>query len=450
MNLILGAGLSGLSCSFHLGHKDSIVLEKAGNAYGHIRTEFREGFTWDEGPHVSFTTNDYVRSLFAESVGNNYDEYEVHTSNYYKGSWIDHPAQTSLYQIPEPLRSACVESFLRSRRDISESHPRHYGEWLEQAFGPVFAQTFPAAYTRKYWTLPPEGLSTEWVGSRVFYPSVEEVTAGSRGPLNRQTHYISKIRYPTQGGFQAFASKLKNEANIRLGADVCSIDLQKKCLWTIDGTECQWGRLINTLPLPKFLSMCANVPHNVMEAAREISCSNLLLINFQVDHSTRRSENWMYVYDEDKLSTRINCTEKLTRGNAPFQKSGIQVEVYGSRHRPLPLDFEVVARKVAGELMEMGLLDPEVDFKYHTVLVPWANIIFTHSTAAALEMIWQWLEKYGLEREGDDLHPLTNWSDKAAMAIPLGSITMAGRYAQWKYFWTDDCVLRGAAIAGRN
>jgi hypothetical protein len=24
---------------------------------------------------------------------------------------------------------------------------------------------------------------------------------------------------------------------------------------------------------------------------------------------------------------------------------------------------------------------------------------------------------------------------------------LAGRYAQWKYYWTDDCVLRGADVA---
>jgi hypothetical protein len=24
---------------------------------------------------------------------------------------------------------------------------------------------------------------------------------------------------------------------------------------------------------------------------------------------------------------------------------------------------------------------------------------------------------------------------------------LAGRFAQWKYFWTDDCVLRGRQLA---
>ena len=45
----------------------------------------------------------------------------------------------------------------------------------------------------------------------------------------------------------------------------------------------------------------------------------------------------MYVYDEDKLSVRISFTEKFSPNNAPPGKTGIQVEVYGSEYRPVPV-----------------------------------------------------------------------------------------------------------------
>ncbi len=114
MNLILGAGLAGLSCSYHLGHENSLVLEKEGHAHGHIHTRFRDGFTWDEGPHVSFTKHEYVKELFAKNVGGHFDEYEVRTTNYFKGHWIDHPAQSNFYQIPEPLRSTRLRDRINS------------------------------------------------------------------------------------------------------------------------------------------------------------------------------------------------------------------------------------------------------------------------------------------------------------------------------------------------
>jgi protoporphyrinogen oxidase len=99
MTLILGAGLAGLSCSYHLGHESCLLLEKNANAFSHIAADRRDGFTWDPGPHVSFTKHEYVRNLFADSVSGEYDEYEVQTGNYYRSHWIDHPAQSALHQV---------------------------------------------------------------------------------------------------------------------------------------------------------------------------------------------------------------------------------------------------------------------------------------------------------------------------------------------------------------
>ena len=55
------------------------------------------------------------------------------------------------------------------------------------------------------------------------------------------------------------------------------------------------------------------------------------------------------------------------------------------------------------------------------------------------------VKDYGLVRERDDLDPTTNWDD--LHNVGLGDLIMAGRFGQWKYFWTDDCILRGKIIS---
>jgi protoporphyrinogen oxidase len=446
MTIILGAGLSGLSCSYHLGHNNCLLLEKEGHAYGHIHSEIRSGFTWDQGPHVSFTKNEYVKNLFAKGVNREYDEHEITTANYYRGHWIDHPAQSNLYQVPEPLRSVCLESFLKSRHDIASSkEPHNYQEWLEMAFGEIFANTFPAAYTRKYWTVEPAQMTTDWIGGRVFNPKIDDVLQGATGKLERETHYITKIRYPKKGGYESFATILRKNANINFGAEISRINLLDKQLWTTDGRTFKWDNLINTLPLTVFISLCDGVPNNVMEAARALSCSSVLLVNAAANYTTLRDNDWIYVYDEDKYSTRINFTEKLTSQNAPISSTGVQVEVYSSRHRPLKRDPSEVKMAVLSELVEMGLLRDANNVEAHTKWCQWANVIFTHETRQALDVMWSWLEAYGLKRESDDLAPCTDWSKHDENAC--GELTMAGRFGQWKYFWTDDCTLRGAHIA---
>jgi protoporphyrinogen oxidase len=450
-NLIIGAGLTGLSCSYHIGHNNCLILEAKPYPYGHIYSEIIDNFTWDEGPHVSFTNHDYVKELFDESVNGEYEEYEVTTGNYFRGHWIEHPAQSNLYQIPEPLRSQCLESFLNSRKDLNEKAiPQNYGEWLHLAFGKVFAENFPYAYSRKYWTVDPIELTTDWVGSRVFYPSVEDVLKGSKGPLGRKTHYIKKVRYPSRGGYQAFAQKLFNGANIELNADVCNIDLDKKILQTSKGKTFHYQKLVNTMPLPGFVNICESVPKIVQEASEALLCSSIQLVNVTAQHETLRSENWMYVYDEEKYSVRINCTEKLSPVNAPVGHTGVQVEVYHSRNKPLKESSKVIEKRVVQELIEMGLICPKkaggrAKIKSMSRFVKWANVIFHYDTKPALDIILNWLESKGLTREPDDLHPITDWTMKQELINE--NLVLAGRFGQWKYYWTDDCVMRGKQLA---
>ena len=108
---ILGAGLSGISTSFHIGHEKCVIFEKNNYPGGHIHSDFIEGFTWDEGPHVSFTKDEYVKKLFENNVDGEFLEYPVKTTNYYKGNWIPHPAQSNLWAIPYELRKKCLEDF---------------------------------------------------------------------------------------------------------------------------------------------------------------------------------------------------------------------------------------------------------------------------------------------------------------------------------------------------
>ena len=155
MIVILGAGLAGLSASYHLGHDRCLLLERSSHPFGHIQSEKRDGFTWDLGPHVSFTKHDYVKTLFEQGLEGSYNDIEVKVGNYYRGHWIDHPAQTSMHQLPKSVREACLASFLDTRKTADSGQfaaAADYKEWLERAFGPVFADTFPSVYTLKYWT----------------------------------------------------------------------------------------------------------------------------------------------------------------------------------------------------------------------------------------------------------------------------------------------------------
>lgn len=450
--LILGAGLSGLSASYHIGHDRCHILECHGYTDGHVATRKDGGYTWDRGPHVSFTEQPYVKDLFSKSVGGEFDEFEAKVGNYFHGAWIDHPAQSNLYQVPEPLRSQCLDDFLTARRAIDderEFNPENYTDWLTRAFGPVFTDTFPRKYTRKYWTTDADNLTTAWVGKRIYLPSLEDVVAGSTGPLDQSTHYIRKVRYPKRGGYGAFANALRKDANISLNKCVVSVDLVRRTVTCSDQSTYSFDTLISTIPLSNFIGICAQVDQTVREAASKLISSELLLVDVELPHPVSRPEHWLYVYDEDKYATRIHFPDKLTSGNVPDGRGSIQVEVYFSKYRPLKTSKEEVGAKVVGELADMGLIDETHgcvgDLNWHVRWEPNANVIFDKHRERALDTVLRWLCQFGLERMQDDLAPTTDWPNSEV--VPTGALILAGRFGQHKYYWSDDCVMRGRQIS---
>ena len=419
MTVILGAGLAGLSASFHLKHKAEI-FEKSEHTGGHIFSYEENGFTWDEGPHVSFTKHQYVRDLFAESC--EILEYPVYPTNYYRGNWIDHPAQTNLYAVPEPLRTECLESFLQSRTTAKDASPKNYKEWLNIAFGKRFSEVFPEVYTNKYWTTPAENLTTDWVGQRVYFPKIEDVSSGYKQKPEKIQHYVTQVRYPKKGGYFSFANKLKKDARVNFKKEVKKIDLDSSLIFFTDGTSVKYTKLINTIPMPEFIGKSTAPPY-IKSCAERLSCSTAFLINVVANHPPKVHNQWLYVYDADKYSTRISYTDLFSPQNGEPGKCGIQVEVYYSKYRPKTESDQIIIKKVCDELIEMGLVENSDSIvATSSRLIEYANVIFDHERRSSLDSIYEYLSQYGLQRESDDLEAMTDWDKKLSISDRLGNL----------------------------
>jgi protoporphyrinogen oxidase len=440
---ILGAGLSGLACSYYIGHSNCLIFEKNNYVGGHVATHERDGCFWDEGPHVSFTKNKIVRDLFTATTKVPILDYPTSVGNWYQNNWIPHPAQTNLYAVPARLSLKCLEDFLQAQENTPLLPPKDYGEWLEIAFGRTFSQTFPAAYTKKYWTCNPEDLAIDWVGERVSRPNPEIVKEGYSGPPSQNTHYITNIRYPETGGFVSFTEGISDGANVQHAHILTSIDLKEKVLHFENGHRHYYDKLINTIPLDQLIQVARNVPEYVALAASQLRCTSLLLINVKATGAALVPYHWLYVYDEEKFSTRITQTHLLSSKNTTEGFIGLQVEVYESPYRPFTISHEAIKEKVIEELMEMKLIEKACTV--HTQYIQHANVLFDHKRRQSQDIVLDWLSEHGLNREEDDLEPMTDWNNPPS--LKQSTIYNAGRFAQWKYFWSDDCIMRGLQLS---
>ena len=426
---VIGAGLAGLATADGLARAgvSARVYEAAPSWGGHTRSETVRGFVFDEGPHVSFTQDERVRAVFARGAGE-VPEAGARILNWFEGRWVPHPAQVHLHGLDPDLVTRCITDMVTARSDPPAI--ANYADWLVAQFGRTFAETFPYRYTRKYWTVEPDQLGTDWVGSRVYPPSLEEVVRGALAPAPAgRFHYLSRFRYPRRGGYQSFLGELVRGADIRAGHEVTAVDVGRRELHIGDGTVHPYDRLVSTMPLDRLLPRLrgVRVPDDVRDAAAALLCTSVVLVDIALPRADLLDADWFYVYDEDICAARVHLPHRLSPGNAPPGSGSIQAEVYFSRTRPLPLPADQLAARVVADLVRMGLVRDEDEplFARHRVLEH-ANVVFDHRRRPALDVIEPFLDRCGILR--------------------------AGRYGEWAYHWTDDATNAGwraaATLAG--
>jgi protoporphyrinogen oxidase len=107
---ILGGGLAGLGAASRLRALglDAHIYEQRDHLGGHASSFQIDGYTFDEGIHVSFTRNETVRDLFAEAIAGDFVAHEARLLNHFDGHWIRHPVQTNLHGLPARLVEDCL------------------------------------------------------------------------------------------------------------------------------------------------------------------------------------------------------------------------------------------------------------------------------------------------------------------------------------------------------
>lgn len=217
--------------------------------------------------------------------------------------------------------------------------------------------------------------------------------------------------------------------------------------------------MINTIPLPKFISLCADVPKSVTEAGSLLKCSKLTLVNLKISGEVLPRFHWAYFHDEELLSTRItnysllnNSVASAENGSEGNNKNDtttyLQVEVYESEAQSNGLATSEIVDKAISELRKIGLIHANASVTATTHTTDSANVIFDLQRKPALEEIYTFLAKYGLPRDSSEFS--ANYSLKVSpIHRQQNELYLLGRFGQWNYYWTHDCVRNARDIASQ-
>ncbi|HEY8270354.1 MAG TPA: NAD(P)-binding protein, partial [Pseudobdellovibrionaceae bacterium] len=250
--LIIGTGPAGLGAAdYALSQQmDYEILESAPTPFGHCKSfslPSHPDIWFDEGPHISFTKNKQVQDIFAKSAPD-FLNLKPLIENYWRETYIPHPVQANLRSIPEPYLSEIVADIPR-RPNID--NPTNYGDWLRTAFGDKFKSLFHEVYTQKYWTVPSQQMTVDWIGERVYRPQAEAMLrTATTEDFKPSSHYITDFRYPRAGGFQSFLKKTMkaHQEKTHFNSKVVQISPSKKQVITDDGRVWNYDVLLSSLP----------------------------------------------------------------------------------------------------------------------------------------------------------------------------------------------------------
>ena len=414
-NIILGAGIAGISAGWHLQEQGSsgVIFEKDDDWGGLCGFFTINGFRFDRFVHFSFAPDARTVGIF-EASSPTFAHPPV-SYNYWRGYWLKHPAQNNLAPLPTEEKVKIIDSFVQRPQKAVEDIA-NYEEWLRVQYGHYFAENFPFAYTRKYWGREPHELETRWVGNRLHVSPLAEVLRGSYAEQEENFYYTKFMRYPKRGGFRSILDGCREGLDIRFRKKVISIDPQARVVSFEDGSQASYERLISSLPLPEMVRIVRNCPAEVQAAAAQLTWT----CGYQVSLGFRRPDVakhlWFYIYDEDVPPARVYSPNLKSPDNAPAGCSSLQAEIFYANDAPIPPADEVLTHTIEK-------LKPICNFSDEDILVrdirfePYANISFTPSIYTARQTIHNWLLSL-------HIHPI-------------------GRFGLWDYLWSHQAFESG-------
>jgi protoporphyrinogen oxidase len=417
--------------AFGAGH----FLESAGveftcfdrNPYfgGHTHSlRYDRGFVFDEGGHISFTKHEHVRDLLAANINGEHEEPQLRIDNYWHGRRIPHPVQCNLQGLPPELVVDIVRDFVAVNRE-APTEQADYASWLLYAYGRTFAETFPMVYGRKYHTVGMDQLTTDWIGPRMYRPTLDEILYGALAGQRESVHYVDVFRYPSHGGFETYLEAFAHRFDIRLDHELVGVDPLARVLRFASGETFAYDHLISSIPLPELIPLVDGAPQEVRNAAKRLAFTTAVMINLGIDRADLSETHITYFYDEDIVFSRVNLPHMFSSNNAPPGCGTIQAEVYFSdKYRPLTTDPTAFIEPTIADLRRCGFIRAKDAILLQDAVVNrYANVIYDHDRSDAVELVHRFLDAVG--------------------------VNYCGRYGNWDHAWTDEAFISGEETAAR-
>ncbi len=422
---ILGAGLTGLSAAWHLQKRgiDCRIFEKESEIGGLCRSKKINGFTFDCDGHLLHFKHRYTFNLINKLLKDNLIEHQRNAWIYAFDTYVRYPFQANLYGLPPSVVKECLIGFIHTLRNGQPKKKKdlNFLNWINRTFGKGIARHFMIPYNTKFWTLPPQELTCEWLDGFIPIPSLNQLLEGTVEASQRQFGYNARFWYPKIGGIASLSLALASEVkNIYANCQIIEIDLVKKEIKLSSGNKEKFDYLISTVPLPEMPYLVKGLPKQVYALFKKLRWNSIFNLNLGIEQKDCFGRHWIYFPHEELSFFRIGFFNNFASYLAPADKSSLYVEISYSEKRPI--DKSNIVLRIREDLKKVGVLTDDAKiYGQDTNDIKYGYPIYDKNYRLARERIIDSLVK--------------------------NNIISCGRYGSWRYMSMEDVILNGKEVA---
>lgn len=420
--IILGAGLTGLSCAYHL-KKNYQIFEKELFPGGLCRSIKTGGFTFDITGHLLHLHDPYVEKLVRSFLKRNITTITRKAWIFSKNSYTRYPFQAHTYGLPKKVAQQCLADYFAAQAKLKrfKKPPPSFHDWIIRNFGAGIAKHFMIPYNEKLWCTSLHDLTTDWIQQFIPQPSVDEVLRGSLTDEDTTLGYNTTFLYPKKGGIQtlinAFLARVESPL---IKSEAVRIRWYDKRIEIAGKGPIMYDRLVSTMPLPQLIHCIHRVPADIIDAARSLRWVSVLNINLGLQRPSFTDRNWIYFPEKDFPFYRVGFFSNLSKNLAPPGTTSLYIEI---AHLPdkKPVLKKVLADTIKGLKRADILRHEDKVLKINVIPIPCAYVVYDKNYRTAVEKIQTFLQSHG--------------------------IISTGRYGGWKYSYMEEAILDGKKAA---
>ncbi len=408
MDLIIGAGISGLSYANFCNHHDYLIIDQDSEIGGYCKTVKKEGFTWDYSGHFfHFRFPEIKEYIFKEMNRNEILEVVKNAQIYYKGSYIDFPFQKNIHQLEKEEFIDCLFDLFTADKKAKSSS---FKEMVIQNFGKSIADKFLIPYNEKLYACNLDELDVDAMGRFFPHADKEQIIKNFRQPENN--YYNNTFTYPKGGAIEYVKSLYKRiePTSLSLSEKLLRIDVENKTAIT-DKRKIKFTNLISSIPFNRLLDCCGiNYDKTIY------TWNKVLVFNIGFDKKGNdRINNWVYFPDKDYIFYRIGYYDNIFND----ERLSLYIEIGFPEHKTI--DVEHCFNEVINDLQKANIIQDHKVIAYHSVIMDPA---YVHVNKKA------------------DLDKTNKMAE-----LNKNGIYSIGRYGDWKYCSIEDNIVESKNLA---